>query len=153
MRNLAVAVGTALALAACGGASSSASGDGGACESGSASCHGDSGRDAKGDSKGDSGGMMNLDAPAEAATVPCGSTTCGGNEYCINPSCGGPDTGKPCMAPAPFCTTLPAACNDSSATCTCLGSQQASICDGDSGYGGSCGIIDHKHRAVDCVSA
>jgi hypothetical protein len=93
------------------------------------------------------------DAATEASSVSCGATTCSGDQYCIKPSCGGHDTGTPCTPAAPFCAKLPDECGDSNASCSCLGSEETTICTGDSGGGGQCSEIDQAHRSVQCMSA
>ena len=103
--------------------------------------------------------------------APCGTQTCGGNEVCIHPGCGGgvaicdplPDGGHcpqgwteslcpapygrvgcmpgPCTPPAPFCAPLPASCGGTP-NCTCLPPDVCGV------NGGTCGWI--QNGAVMC---
>jgi hypothetical protein len=86
--------------------------------------------------------------------VACGSIVCAGGQYCVQPyPCGGADTGTPCPLPPPFCASLPVACNQSTAQCSCLGAQSSSVCEVDGGPGGECMQLSPSQHTLTCGSA
>jgi hypothetical protein len=110
--------------------------------------------------------------------VACGGVTCGSNQVCVQPSCGGGvavctplgDAGDcptgwtmtnlcpiaggagcvppPCTPPAPKCVDLPAACGGTP-TCGCLPANVCALPNGQ--YGGSC--VTANGKQVLCLSA
>jgi hypothetical protein len=115
----------------------------------------------------------------DGGPLSCGSETCGANQYCVHPTCGGgvgtsctptPDGGCPAgwrfsatcpiaqhLGPGcvpPPCTPPPGFCNDLHGACSAglsCSCLPSNVCDGDgSAYGGSCGSV--QGRDVSCVS-
>jgi hypothetical protein len=174
---------TFVLLAGCGSGQGGADAGGGAPRGGSGGAAGGqagtAGSASTGGTAGTAGtvGTAGSTGTGGAGHLACGSTTCGANQVCVNPSCGGgaevclplgdagqcptgftrtdqcsPGSGPgcvppPCDPPPPVCVDISPACGPLP-TCSCL---PANVCQQQNGqFGGTCATV--KSGQVLCLS-